>query len=345
MRVWRQGNGPKPWRVRGNDANGRKVQASFSTRGQADEYDRAEEEKKARARAGLPIQQGNVTLKQLTDLFLANQPDKASSEWFGKMLRRPLAEFGHVNVRQLKPEEFGRWLHGLSLAAKTKTHILTCTRQITSAGVEWGYLERDPLRARSVQPPGTARVREIRPFESWDEVEALAGELGPDADFARFVCLTGLTVPSEALAITWNHYDVAAGTLHIPGTKTENRDRTVPLCLPARDILAGLPTPLDRSQPIFTLNYEQWRRVDWREALDNAGLERRTPNEMRHTFATLALQEGLPIETVAELLGHGDITVTLRYYAKFTHRKLANDVALLDNIRRSAGHLTDTSEG
>ena len=334
MRVWRQGNGPKPWRVRGYDATGRKVQQSFGTRGEADEFDRQEETKKARARAGLPVQQRSVTLRELYDLFIENSPEKQSSEWFGRMMRRPLDEFGHVPVRTLRPDELGRWLHALPLSAKTKTHILTCARQVTAAGLDWGYLERDPLRPGAVRGPGAKRARPIRPFESWDEVVRVCRALGRqrEADFVRFVCLTGLSVPSEALGLTWNDYDSSAGRLHVRGTKTENRDRTIPLSRPAQGILESLPPAIPKSRPIFEFNYHQWRKVWWPKALDEAGLARRTPYEMRHTFATLALERGVPIETVSKLLGHADITITLRYYAKFTRRKLEADVALMDTI-------------
>lgn len=343
MRVWKEGTGPKPWRVRGLDAAGRKVQQSFTTRGQADEFDRTEEEKKARARAGLPIQQGNITLQQLVNLFLENRPEKTSDVWFTRMLKRPLAEFGHHNIRTIRPEQFGRWLHGLPLSAKTKTHILTCLRQTTAAGLDWGYLERDPLRPGAVRGPGVQRIRPIRPFEAWAEVEKVAGQFGPAwADFIRFVCLTGCTSPSESLGLTWDDYDRRHGRLHIRGTKTENRDRTIPISAPARLILDSQPTPLHGHLPIFAFDYHYFRKVTWPAALDAAGLDRRTPNEMRHTFATLALERGVPIETVSKLLGHADITITLRYYAKFTRRKLESDVALLDNITKADRHLVDT---
>ena len=36
---------------------------------------------------------------------------------------------------------------------------------------------------------------------------------------------------------------------------------------------------------------------------------------MRHTYATLALLNGVPVKVVSEVLGHKDISTTLRTYA------------------------------
>jgi integrase len=49
--------------------------------------------------------------------------------------------------------------------------------------------------------------------------------------------------------------------------------------------------------------------------LDKAGLHRRGPHQMRHTFASLLLQRGEPITYVSRQLGHKDASITLRVYA------------------------------
>lgn len=341
MRVWNHGSGSKPWRVRGVDENGRRVQQSFATRALADEFDRKTEDAKARLGAGLSIRQESITFGRLAELFIENQPAKQSDKWFRGMLKKSTDEFGHVAVRALKSDDYGRWLHSLAVAAKTKTHYLTAARQVTKAGLEWGYLDRDPLRPGAVRGPGTKRRRPIRPFESWAEVEAVCAAIGGTAHIVKFVCLTGLR-PGEWLALTWADYDAESGLLHVPGTKTENAERTIPLCTSAREQIDWLPRALKSSQTIFPLDYHEWRKNVWPDALAAACLAKRVPYEMRHTFATLSLEAGLPIESVSELMGHGDIRVTLEFYAKFTRRKLEKDVALLDNITKPVRHLAAT---
>jgi integrase len=40
-------------------------------------------------------------------------------------------------------------------------------------------------------------------------------------------------------------------------------------------------------------------------------------SDTRHSFATLALAAGVPIEWIAKQLGHRDTRVTLRHYARW----------------------------
>ena len=51
---------------------------------------------------------------------------------------------------------------------------------------------------------------------------------------------------------------------------------------------------------------------------------------LRHSFATLALSKGMPIESVSRVLGHTNI-VTTQIYAKITSQKLDNDLTMLGN--------------
>ncbi len=45
-----------------------------------------------------------------------------------------------------------------------------------------------------------------------------------------------------------------------------------------------------------------------------AGVDRITPHELRHYFATHALSHGADVKAVSEFLGHADVTITLKIY-------------------------------
>jgi integrase len=52
-----------------------------------------------------------------------------------------------------------------------------------------------------------------------------------------------------------------------------------------------------------------------RKLFDLAGLQHRTPHNFRHTFAVEHLLRGTPLEDVSRLLGHNDVSVTMKSYA------------------------------
>jgi integrase len=331
--IRKEGNGQRPWKADTRDHTGRRIQRSFRTKADAEKWERDEIDKAARARAGLQIEQGPITYRELVELWKAAFPP---SNWRVSMLSYGVEKWGDTRVRMLQPQGIGAWLHGLPYSEKTKVHILESMRQVLNAGVDWGYLSRSPARQGAFKAPSRKRVREIRPFESWDEVLAVAGELlGNESPLVRFVCSTGLTSPGEWIDATWGDIDLKGRTMVVHGTKTENRRRTIPLSQTAMDALDDLPRGFSRvrlfqSRTKQRFDYYNFRKTYWPLALDNAGLERRTPNEMRHTFAVLALQSGVPIDAVSDLLGHGSIEITYRYYRKWTKTMSLNARDLLD---------------
>lgn len=56
-------------------------------------------------------------------------------------------------------------------------------------------------------------------------------------------------------------------------------------------------------------------RSKYRDMLSKAGLERYTIHELRHTFATRALEAGIPIKVVSEILGHASVQITMDTYS------------------------------
>ena len=54
------------------------------------------------------------------------------------------------------------------------------------------------------------------------------------------------------------------------------------------------------------------------QVLKQAGLDQLGVHALRHTFATRALESGMDIRTLSELMGHANISLTLQLYAHST---------------------------
>ena len=66
--------------------------------------------------------------------------------------------------------------------------------------------------------------------------------------------------------------------------------------------------------------------------LRDAGLEHIRFHDLWHTFATLALQNGVDIKTVSSMLGHYDAGFTLRTYTHATRQMQDRAAETMANI-------------
>ena len=69
-----------------------------------------------------------------------------------------------------------------------------------------------------------------------------------------------------------------------------------------------------------------------RKILKRAGLEPIRLHDLRHTFATLALQNGVDIKTVSGMLGHSDAGFTLRTYTHATDKTQETAAATMGKL-------------
>lgn len=71
--------------------------------------------------------------------------------------------------------------------------------------------------------------------------------------------------------------------------------------------------------------------------LTSAGLRHIRLHDLRHTYATLALEAGVNPKVVQEALGHSHVSVTLGIYSHVSQSMLASTAELLAAIRKAAG--------
>ena len=77
----------------------------------------------------------------------------------------------------------------------------------------------------------------------------------------------------------------------------------------------------------YVIDYQNWRREVWVKAVKRSGLGSVRLHDMRHTFASHALQNGATLAEVGQMLGHSSPQTTQRY------AKLSDDYS--DRVRGS----------
>lgn len=153
--------------------------------------------------------------------------------------------------------------------------------------------------------------------------------------FGVVLCLyTGLRI-GELLALTWHDIDFEKGLLlvskschdayekgvHLRITdspKTEHSRRIIPLPKQILSLLRGLKKRskceyiiADGDKPVFVRSYQRTFGL----LLKKLGIAHKGFHSLRHTFATRALECGMDVKTLSELLGHKNATITLNRYA------------------------------
>jgi integrase len=337
--------------------DGKKLAVRAATKSEVERRVATLKEKQHRRRLGLDEaeeRRPDITFGALADLFVEQyQHSSRSKRTLEERLEYARRAFGPLNVRTLRPEAIGVWNARLELSPTTRGHALKALKRVCAAGVEWGYLATNPVKVKSPNPA----KRRVRPFESWDDVYKVAAKAGVYGPLIRFACATGLR-PQEWQALEWQDIDFTARELHVRRTlqdgqiraagKTDGSLRTVQLQAVALEALNKLTRPLAgglifRAPEGGVINLSNYRRRVWKEALEAAEIEYRAIDETRHTFATLAITAGAPIEWVSRQLGHSNIQTTLKHYARWLPAANQMYIAVLDAFAEQTGLKADSA--
>ena len=129
------------------------------------------------------------------------------------------------------------------------------------------------------------------------------------ASIILLLLLTGCR-KSEILTLRWSEY--REGKLHLSDTTTG--PRTVWLSSPARRILDDLPQsgpwvfPSRRGTSHLPMDV---LHTFWWKVRAEAGIEDVRCHDLRHSFTSWAVMRGIPLPTVARLLGHRQVSMAL----------------------------------
>jgi integrase len=356
----------KGWAARWRDETGEaRFRGGFATKtGARDWLNKTVDDVEALRRGdALPHADRAATVDDLADLFLAKHGrtiDPATSRKLTAQLRHARGTFGDRHPDSLRKIELEDWREGLP--AGSRHDVFRAFRQALTWGLARGHVERNP--ADGIRNPKRKRHerRPVLPFESWEEVAAVAAELDPRyAAIPVFAVGTGLR-PEEWIALTRADVDRTAGVVHVrrrftqgvlkPGGKTDGSERTVPLRKRVLEALAAMPPRID-SPLLFPaargghIDLERFRHRDWAPALRAAGIDHHRVYDMRHTFATWAIESGMHLLRLAEVMGTSARQIEETYSRWLTNTDEQLRVLLDDYDRKEAvsGDASDRSAG
>jgi len=209
-------------------------------------------------------------------------------------------------------------------SATTANHHLTLVKRMLNLAVKWGLLEKSPAAGldKFKEPPHRERYltkEELPRFLT--ALDGLDDRLSVAA--IKLLLFTGCR-RNEVLSLTWNQVRLEEGRLFLPVTKN-GRSRSVLLNARARDVLLGLVAVREQSvrtrlsEFVFPSRSGTRKghlydlRKPFEQACGRSGIEGLRIHDLRHSFATIAIQGGASLYDVQKLLGHSDIAMTQRY--------------------------------
>jgi integrase len=98
--------------------------------------------------------------------------------------------------------------------------------------------------------------------------------------------------------------------------------------------------PIPNGEPM-NVNYFLWRY--WYPALVRAGLKRRGPHQLRHTYASLLIAQGAHPKYIQEQLGHSSIQITLDLYGHLFEGDHRGYVEALDHVLNTSIRNSDAT--
>ena len=170
----------KSYAARWYDENGeRRFLGGFRTESEAWAcVDEKVDAVKALRRGDRPSPASIPTVNVLVDSFLAShEVDPATIDKLKYELAHAKRAFGDKRIDELRPMELSAWR--ATLPARSRHEPFGAFKQVLEEAVTLGLLEVNPCARIKNRRVKLDENREIRPFASWNEVDAIAAELSP----------------------------------------------------------------------------------------------------------------------------------------------------------------------
>lgn len=233
----------------------------------------------------------------------------------------------------------------LGLSGHTVRNIHALLKQCLEQAVRERRIPYNPIDACKLPPKEQAEMKVIPP-EKIGEYLKVAETRGVLA--MLFLALSSGLRRGELLALLWSDLNVnnstisvtkqvasRRGNLVVSTPKTPNSIRTIVIPKQAVDLLIAEHSNHPDNPYMFPspktgkMYYPDSVGRLHKRILRDAGLETVRFHDLRHTFATLAIQNGVDIKTLSSMLGHYSAGFTLDTYAHVTskmQREAANKV-------------------
>ena len=209
---------------------------------------------------------------------------------------------------------------------------LGCLRHMFNMATKWKKAQVNPVREVKFlrEPKGKERI--LSEEEEKRLLETV--RLTTKSQHLEPIIVTALNTgmrKGEIVNLKWSNVDFKVGAIIVEGTKN-GEVRKIPMNKKLTDTLESAKK-VSKGEFVFSENGKPYRDVKtgWWTVLKKAEIEGFRFHDLRHTFGSRLGMKGYDIKTIAELMGHKDIKMTMRYsHPTLEHKRRA--VESLDEV-------------
>ncbi len=244
----------------------------------------------------------------------------------------------------------GNMRTGKGLSTNSVHSIITVVQISLKLAFDIG-LCKEYAASRVKRPKKSEKETSCFSLAEQKKIETFVRESKKRKFFGILLCLySGLRV-GELLALEWQDVDFTKGVISVykachdgkdetgkfvrrtDTPKTSSSKRVIPL---PKQLLPSLKDHKKHSQSTYVVEDDQGKAISVRSyqrsfelILQKLKIERKGFHALRHTFATRALECGMDIKTLADILGHKNPTVTLNRYV---HSLMEHKVVMMNRL-------------
>lgn len=287
---------------------------------------------------------GNETFAEVADSYLAHQKARLTPAAYERergIVQQHLAPFFNQPLRGIRRVDVQRFITKRCGDAKGETvrKELNLLKHLLKLAVEWELIPVNPAQGVKGPKAPAGRVRYLQPGELSTVMQRCPEWVRPIACVAVF---TGMR-RSEILKLRWLDVDLQHSRVLLPQTKN-GEGRIVYLNHSAAEVFSALGSPRHRpTDLVFPKVAPEKVSMAFMRACRACGVHDFRFHDLRHTAASWLRMGGADIHTVAQLLGHKDLRMAIRYQ-HLSPAYLAEAVAKLDGVFEDSRYRGVTSE-
>ena len=278
----------------------------------------------------IPKEHKNVYFSRLKELYIKHA--KTSHKKYKNQIYYLNSMERYFNngkpVNTIKPEDIQKYIEHLRQNGKhgkrknsSINRFLEILSKMYNLAIDNGELTENPLRKVSKLKEDNHKIR----FLTDDEETRLYASIDLKAPYLRPIVTTALQTGmrrGEIFGMKWDNIDLNNSIIYVLDTKS-GKSREIPISEKLHKVLQSIPRT---SVYVFTNPQTNQPYVDIKKSFnlvkEHAGIENFCFHDLRHTFATRMVMAGVDLFTLMEILGHTNVTTTMRYAHVIPGRKM-----------------------